>query len=532
MVSGTGGQALVAALETHHVDTVFGIPGTHNLAAFAALASSPINVVLTRHEQGAGYAADGYARVSGRPGICLTTTGPALLNAMASAAQAWSDSVPVLFISPGMPLRHPGRGNGFLHEVKDQQQAMQSVVAFSHRVTSVEEIPRAVALAFAQMQTGRPRPVHLEIPLDLFDERAERHVVAPITPALPSPEDHAVAAAAAMLDRATRPAVLAGGGARRAADLVRTLAERLQAPVLTTVNGKGVLDEGHPLSVGAGLHHEAARALLHEADVVVAIGTELAPADLWYGPIDADDKLIRIDIDPVSVVTNADPAVRLVSDATTALHALLPQVRQAGPTSRAASARAALTTEAAVSGAPWSELTAALDSAVDHDTVVAGDSTMACYYGALTSMRVHRPAGFLYPSGGGTLGYGLPAAIGAALSPDRPKVMALLGDGGLMFTFSELATAAALQLPLPVIVVDNGGYGEIRNEMADRGDPIDAVRLGGVDYPAAALALGCRGIHVKSADQIPDLVDEAWSTDRPTLLHLRESGRADQEGGT
>lgn len=532
MVHVTGGAALISALETHHVDTVFGIPGTHNLAAFAALAGSDIRVVVPRHEQGAGYAADGYARVSNRPGVCLTTTGPAILNAMAAAAEAWSDSVPVLFISPGMPLRHPGRGNGLLHEVKDQQHALASVVAHSHRVTSVEEIPQAVATAFTCMQTGRPRPVHLEIPLDLFDARAEVRAVAPVVPALPSPEDHAVAAAAAMLARSARPAIVAGAGARHAADRVQALAERLQAPVLTTACGKGVLDEGHPLSVGAGLHHESARSLLHDADVVVAVGTELAPADLWDTPLELDPKLVRIDIDGSAMISNANPAVRIVADAAAALHALSAQVEQAGADDRAADARAAITAEAAVAGAPWEDLISALDRVVDHDTVVAGDSAMVCYYGALTMLRVHRPAGFLYPAGGGTLGYGLPAAIGAALSPEQPKVLALMGDGGMMFTLQELATAAALRLPLPVIVVDNGGYGEIRNEMADRGDPIEAVRLGGVDFPAAAVALGCHGHEITSTDRLPELIHAAWTSDRPTLLHVREESRASQEGGT
>ncbi len=526
MALSTGGAALVSALETHHVDTVFGIPGTHNLSAFAALSASRINVVLTRHEQGAGYAADGYARVSGSPGVCLTTTGPAILNAMAAAAQAWSDSVPVLFISPGMPLTHPGRGNGLLHEVKDQHGALGSVVAYSHRVTSVQEIPQAVALAFAAMRTGRPRPVHLEIPLDLLDAAADVGTVVPVTPALAAPEDHSVEAAAAMLARSRRPLVIAGGGARGSAELVRELAERLHAPVLTSANGKGVIDEGHPLSAGTALHLDAAAALVSDADVVLAIGTELAPSDLWNGPIDADDKLIRIDVDATSMLTNANPTVRVLGDASSALHQLLPLVDRRPDDDRATAARQAVTAEAASMGEPWQPMVQALAPIIDYDTVVTADSTMACYYGAMTTLRVHRPAGFLYPTGGGTLGYALSAAIGASLTQAQPKTVTILGDGGMMFTLSELATAAALELPLPVIVVDNGGYGEIRNEMEDRGEPIEAVRLGGVDFPAAARALGCHGVHVESAETLADHVTTAWATDRPTLLHLDERSRA------
>ncbi|MGH3357596.1 MAG: thiamine pyrophosphate-binding protein, partial [Nocardioidaceae bacterium] len=250
-----GGEALVAALAAHGVDTVFGIPGTHNLSVFAAMPGHGIVNVPCRHEQGAGYAADGYARVTGQPGVCITTTGPAILNAAAAAAQAYSDSVPVLFVSPGMPVAHPGQGNGLLHEVKDQSAAMDAVVAYSHRVTSLAEIPSAVAQAFAAMRTGRPRPVHLEIPLDLLDEVGDAEPVAPITVVAAAPDPDLVDTAVRMLSRAQRPVVVVGGGASSAADRVRRLAERTGAPVIASCNGKGVLPESHELSLGAGPQH-------------------------------------------------------------------------------------------------------------------------------------------------------------------------------------------------------------------------------------------------------------------------------------
>ncbi|WP_300604905.1 thiamine pyrophosphate-binding protein, partial [Trebonia sp.] len=195
----TGGEALVAALEAHGAATVFGVPGTHNLPVYAALARSGIRHVSPRHEQGAGFAADGWARASGQPGVCLTTTGPAVLNAATAAAQAYSDSVPMLLVSPGLPLGHPGRGNGYLHEVKDQHAALGALVAYSHRVASVAEIPLAVAQAYAAMATGRPRPVHLELPLDLLGERAPVQVSGPIPVPPAAPATAQVAAAARAL---------------------------------------------------------------------------------------------------------------------------------------------------------------------------------------------------------------------------------------------------------------------------------------------------------------------------------------------
>ncbi len=532
----TGGAALVRALELHGVDTVFGIPGTHNLSVYAALADSSIRSVLTRHEQGAGYAADGYARVSGRPGVVLTTTGPAILNASAAAAQAWSDSVPVLFISPGLPLAHPDRGNGYLHEVKDQQAAMESVLGYSHRVASIAEIPSAVAYAFAAMRTGRPRPVHIEIPLDLLDASAEVSLIAPVVPAVAAPDASAMDAAVELIGSSSRPVLIVGGGARGASAQVKAVAERLGSPVLSTANGKGVFDESHPLSVGAGLHHPSVAQLLLESDVVLAVGTELAPSDLWMGPLPIDDRLVRIDIDATSMVTNADPRVRVVGAADVVLEELLTRLgsdavqeaERAARTDRAASARDALITDARTEGAPWVDILAALAKVVDGDTVVSGDSTMVCYYGALSGLRVRRTAGFLYPTGMGTLGYGLPAAIGAMLGDDTARVFALVGDGGVMFTLPELAGAAALGLALPIVVVDNGGYGEIRNEMDDRGDAVHSVRLGGIDFPAVARAMGCHGMLIENPTDLSAAIEKAWQADRPTLLHIMENSRATQ----
>lgn len=525
----TGGGALVAALHEHGVDTVFGIPGTHNLAIFSALARTPIRTVLPRHEQGAGYAADGYARVRGRPGVCLTTTGPAILNAAAAAAQAWSDSVPVLFVSPGMPTDHPGRGNGTLHEVKNQQAALDAVVSRSHRVTSVREIPRAVALAFTEMTTGRPRPVHLEIPLDLLDATADVVPVAPVCSPPLHPAAGQVRQAAEMLDAARKPVLVLGGGARHAAEEARALAERLGAPVLTTANGKGVLDETHPLSAGAGMHHPSVRELLAESDAVLAVGTELAPSELWSGPLDLPGTLIRVDVDAAAMTANADPAVRVLADAAVALRGIAGELtpgRTGAGVQCAATLRRRVQGDAAVEGGRWAQLMAALTPLVDDRTVVAGDSAMVCYYGALSGLPIHRPAGFLYPAGLGTLGYALPAAIGACLADPDARVLALLGDGGLMFTAPELATAAQLRLPLPVLVVDNGGYGEIRDEMAERQEPVHAVALDPVDFPAMARAMGCHGVALSDPADLGHALTTAFRADRPTLLHIREDGNA------
>jgi acetolactate synthase-1/2/3 large subunit len=524
----SGGQALVDALTLHGVDVVFGIPGTHNLPVYAALGGAGIRHVLARHEQGAGYAADGYARASGKPGVVITTTGPAILNAAAAAAQAYSDSVPVLFIAPGLPLHHPSRGNGYLHEVKDQFRAMDSIVGHAQRVTTVEEIPLAVAQCFAAMTSTRPRPAYLEIPLDLLDLEATTALVPPYAgrPVRPNPES--IRAATELLDAAEHPLLIVGGGASGAANEVRDLAEALQAPVITTANGKGVLPETHPLSLGAGVHHPTVKELVAASDVVVAVGTELAPSDWWWGPIAQQSTVIRIDIDPTAAATNISPAVALVGDAAETISSLLTGLTTAGRTDgRESSAqwRRLLRQDAAQEGSAYLELCAALDAALDDSALIAADSAMACYYGALSNLPLHRPRSFLYPTGVGTLGYGLPAAIGAKIAAPQRQVVALLGDGGVMFTIAELAAAAQAGLAIPVVIVDNAGYGEIRNEMADRGDTVHAVDLASPDFAALARSLGCHGVSLESAALLADAVGAALNADRPTLIHLRVSGR-------
>ncbi|MFD9942758.1 thiamine pyrophosphate-binding protein [Nonomuraea sp. NPDC059023] len=514
----SGGEAVVRALAAHGVDTVFGIPGTHNLEIYRHLPAYGVRHVLTRHEQGAGYAADGYARVSGRPGVVLVTSGPATLNAAAAIGQAYSDSVPVLLLSPGMPSGHVA-GGGYLHETRDQSRALDSVAAYSHRVGGVAAIPAAVASAFAAMTGGRPRPVHLEIPLDLLDRRAVVADVAPVQPPVRVPGAAELSQAARLLAGAARPLVIAGGGARGAA--VRELAERLGAPVVTSANGKGVLAEDHPLALGAGLHLPAVRDLAAWADVVLVAGCELAPSDLWNGPLEFTGAVVRVDVDPAQIVTNAVPDVALAGDAPATLDRLVHLLGDgvAVPREEVARWRALKDGQARAEGARWEWIVRALNSGLGPEAVVAGDSAMVCYYGALTGLR----ARFLYPTGYGTLGYGLPAAIGAALASPGRAVAALMGDGGVMFTVAELAAAAQLGLALPVVVVDNGGYGEIRAEMAARDDPRQAVDLPSPDFPLLARALGARGLRADDETTLTSALREALTADRPTLIHVRES---------
>jgi len=519
----TGGELVVRSLAAHAVDLVFGIPGTHNLELYAHLERLDIRHVLPRHEQGAGYAADGYARASGRPGVAVTTAGPALLNIAAAAAQAQSDSVPLLVVSPGMPRAHPAASSGYLHEMPSQQRAFSGVVERSVRVMSHAELGRELADAFAAFRSRRPRARHVEVPLDLLAEPAEADVpVAPeLAPAAAPPG--AVEDAAALLRAAERPGVIVGGGAAGAAAALVRRAERLGAPVITTANGKGAIPDRHPLALGARINLAAARAWLESCDVVLAVGTELGESDLWGPPLALAGKLVRVDIDPLQAHSNNVAAVALIADAGAALEALVERLDpRPQPDDRAAEVRAAIEPELERQAAPWLDWLAAIDGVLGDDAIVAGDSAMCCYYGALPALPAQRPRSFLYPTGFGTLGYAVPAATGAALAcPDR-RVLALSGDGGLMFTLSELAAAAALALPLPVVVFVNAGYGEIRNEMAGAGFRPLAVDIEPPDLPAAARALGCAGAHAADPGALATAIEAAFEHPAPTLITVPE----------
>jgi len=519
----TGGELAVRSLAAHGVEIVFGIPGTHNLELYAHLGQHAIRHVSPRHEQGGGYAADGYARASGRPGVVITTAGPALLNVAAAAGQAQSDSVPLLVLSPGMPRDHPAASSGYLHEMPSQQRALSGVVERSVRVTSHAELGRELAGAFAAFASQRPRARHVEIPLDLLAEAAAAEV--PVAPdvARPAPAPAAVAAAAERLRLAERPGVVAGGGAAGAAGALTRLAERLGAPVITTANGKGTIPDRHPLALGARLNLPAARAWLEACDVVLAVGTELGESDLWGPPLQLSVALVRVDIDPLQAHSNNVADVALIGDARPALDALLDALESdASLPVATAELRASLDAEHRAQAGPWLDWLAAIDAVAGDDAIVAGDSAMCCYYGALGGLPAQRPRAFLYPAGFGTLGFAVPAATGAKLAAPERRVLALSGDGGLMFTLPELAAAAALELPLPVVVFVNDGYGEIRNEMVGAGIAPVGVDLPAPDLPAAARALGCAGADVSDPDALRDELAAAFERSQPTVIAVPE----------
>ncbi|MFC5236460.1 5-guanidino-2-oxopentanoate decarboxylase [Pseudonocardia zijingensis] len=520
MSTHNGGAAVVETLAAHGVDTVFGIPGTHNLELYRHLAACGIRAVTPRHEQGAGYAAEGYARVSGRPGVVLTTSGPGLTNAMTAAATAYAESQPVLFLSPGVPTGTEGADLGRLHETKDASGAMAHLVRRSRRVGSPEEAADAVTEAFASFRGARPRPVHVEIPLDVLEAHWGGSPWVGAVTAPPAPDAADVRRAAALLAGARRPLVIAGGGAVDAAAEVRALAEALGAPVATTVNGKGVLDESHPLAVGAAVRLRALQKAATGSDALLVVGSELGDSDLWEGRI-GGGTVIRCDVDPAQLHKNCQADVALLGDAATTLRALLAELpRRPDAPGDAGELRDACRAEARADAGSHERINGAVRAALPADAVLAGDSSQVTYLGSVHFFDVPAPRRFCCTPGYATLGYGLPAAIGASLArPGRPAAV-LLGDGAFLFSVQELATAVDLGLPLPIVVVDNGGYGEIRDQQVARGIPPTGVDLPVPDLAALAGAFGAHGVRTSDPGALTALVADALSADRPTLIHL------------
>uniref|UniRef100_UPI0028A051DF 5-guanidino-2-oxopentanoate decarboxylase n=1 Tax=Pseudomonas sp. TaxID=306 RepID=UPI0028A051DF len=323
----TCGEVLVKLLEGYGVDHVFGIPGVHTVELYRGLAGSTIRHITPRHEQGAGFMADGYARTRGVPGVCFIITGPGMTNITTAMGQAYADSIPMLVISSVQSRNALGGGRGKLHELPDQRGLVAGVSAFSQTLMSADDLPQVLARAFAVFDGARPRPVHIEIPLDVLVEPADHLLPGrPIRVSRAAAAPTTVAQMATRLAQAQRPLILAGGGALAAGAALAALAEHLQAPVALTINAKGLVPADHPLQIGSTQSLPVTRELIGEADVVLAIGTELAETDYdvtFQGGFKIPGSLLRIDIDPDQTVRNYLPELALVADAEQAAQAWL-----------------------------------------------------------------------------------------------------------------------------------------------------------------------------------------------------------------
>ena len=523
----TGGEAVVRSLTAHNISTVFGIPGTHNLAIYDALRNTGgIRHILARHEQGAAFMADGYARASGEVGVCLSTTGPAALNTLASLGTAYSDSSPVLCIASQIPAAGIGLDKGYLHECHDQLGSFAPVTKWRARADTVEAIPETMREAFAQMLTGRPRPTAVEIPCDTLDESGELTLPAAATTQRLGPESEQIEQAAQLLRASQRPVIWAGGGAilSGAGGELLQLAERMQAPVFTTVLGKGVIPEDHPLAAGNALLYPDAQAYLSECDLMLAVGTRFTEEETDRWALRLPDSLIHIDIDEEEIDRNYRSTVGVVGDARVALQQINARLQdvgrqRGGQAAEIADLRQRIWRSCQARAPEGIELVHTLRSALPREAIIVSDLTVAAYW-CRRLIDMYEPGTFIYPWGFCTLGFGLPAAIGAKVArPERPVVV-LCGDGGFMFNCQELAAAVQYDLPLVVLVFNDSAYGVLRPQQEVRYGAAHEVDVVNPDFMALAGAFGVDGCRVDSIEQLGPTVAQAIEADRTTLIEL------------
>jgi acetolactate synthase I/II/III large subunit len=549
-VSGRGADVLVRSMEALGATAVFGVPGTHALAIWEALRQSPIASLGTRTELNAGFAADGYARSTGRVAPLLLSTGPGALNSMTALMESASSHVPVVAISSQIPRELIGRGRGFLHDLPDQRASFAPLVKRTWRAESAAGLADLLAEAWQTALAPPSGPVYLEVPVDVLDGPAGAAPAAPAsaptavaglagTPmaaaasvgsAAPSPA--ALAAAADLLNAAERPVVWAGGGVERSGAWaqLRTLAERLRAPVATTYMGKGAFPADHPLAAGSACDDAAYQELLATADVVLCVGTEIGAETTGQYKLRFSGRLIQIDAAPERFGATY-PALGLTGDAAAVLEALTPLVAERRPDGlaeqRVQKLRERIATGLDAQGREVERgILADIAAAAGPDAVIAWDMTIMAYWAA-AHFPVVSPRTFLYPLGSGTLGYAWPAAIGAQAARPAGRTLAVAGDGGIHYGLTELATARQHGIAAKLLIVDDGGYGILREYQRGAFGETHSVDLVQPDFEAACNAFG---VPVRTAEppDLRDALDWAFAAEGPAVVVLRAAVAAHQ----
>ena len=533
MTKATVGEALVAGLKARGVTCVFGIPGVHTVELYRGLAASGIRHVTPRHEQGAGFMADGYARVSGQPGVAFVITGPGLTNTLTPMAQARADSVPMLVVTGVNASGTLGKGHGHLHELPDQHALAKTVALVSEHVAQPGGLEAALDRAYAPFSAGRPGPTHIQIPLDVAGTVSEGSLAAADT-AQPPLDPALIAQAADRLSAARQVVILAGGGVKTANAELQALAEHLDAPVVQTVNARGLM-HGHPLTVPASPSLQSTRALIEDADCVLALGTEMGPTDYdMYatGSMAAMAGLIRVDICPDQLGRHeAELAIQgRAQDVAAALLAALPALPKQGQgAERAEHTRTAAFEEIGPGYRAQVEVLNAMRAAVP-DALMIGDSTQPIYAGNLYYDH-DRPGGwFNAATGYGALGYGIPAAIGAAIAaPDTP-VICIAGDGGAQFSLPEIMAAVDENLPITFVLWNNRGYGEIATSMEAVEVEVVGCDPTPPEFAATAASFGIPFTRVAQDPQaIAAALAEASSRNAPSIVEIDITGPAPEQ---
>ena len=518
----SGAEALIKSLRVNGVDTLFALPGVQLDNIFDSLYQerNAIRVIHGRHEQTAAYMAYGYAQASGRVGPYLVVPGPGVLNTVSALCTAHASNSPVLAMTGHIPSQFIDRGLGILHEVKDQPGFFTNVTKWRGRATHPGAAPGMINEAFRQMRSGRPGPAYCEMAVDVTYEKALVELLDPATPdPAPEPAADILEKAAELLGKAKTPALFIGGGAVGAEDEVRTLAEMLEAPVIATRHGKGVLSDRHYLAQTLS----GGEALWADVDVVLVIGSRFLEPHQFWG-LDDQIKVIRIDADPEQITKPTQPDVKLVTSAERGLAALIDRVpahnaaRPSRKTELEAVKQAALEKISALR--PQKDFVDVIRAALPDDGVVVFDVTQMMFY-SWYGYPAYQPRTVIYPGFQDSLGYGFATALGAKVACPDQRVICVSGDGGFMFTMPELATAALHGINLVTVIFNDSRYGNVRRTQRIQFDGhYMSSDLHNPDFVALAESFGVIGLRANSPEELADKLEEAFAANAPVLIDV------------
>jgi thiamine pyrophosphate-dependent acetolactate synthase large subunit-like protein len=524
-----GSQAM-KLLKQYNVDTIFGIPGVHTIEYYRGITETGIKGIVPRHEQGAGFMADGYARISGKPGVCVLVSGPGVLNAATPIAQAWHDSIPMLVLAASTESELSGKNRGPLHDVPDQAGFFTQLTDASVTVTDPDQFAEVVAQAFASWKVNRARPVHISVPFDVLSKDVSE--IKKVDVALPARHVSAddLAKVVAKVGSSKKIVLICGGGANYAHKEITVLAEKLHSPLITTGNARGLLPDGHPLNAGTTLPFSGGQALIAAADLVIAIGTEFSDVDIIYTGkrVPQPKAMIRVDLDATQLQSGLKADIGVVSDAANFAKELVAALNASGYASGyenaatdAATARGDIGwTNQSRSHFEWLDVISELMPA---NAIVSIDSTQLAYT-AHHYTPWSTPKRWLAPYGLGTLGPAVPMGIGAKVAAPNDPVVIIAGDGGVLFTISELATARDVSGTIVTIIWDNAGYGEIRDSFDRAKADRNGVDISSFDLTVVAQGFGMNASRVRTPAELHTQFKKALSMKTPSVIVVTEPG--------
>ena len=523
MTEMTGAQAIIKTLKKYGIDTIFGLPGIQLDNMFDALYhEDSIRVIHTRHEQAAGYMAFGYAESTGKVGVCLVVPGPGLLNASAALSTAYATNTPVLVLAGQIRSDLIDKGIGLLHEVPNQLGMMESVAKWTASAPSPADAPALVHEAFKQLQTGRTRPVVLEMAMDVMGQKSEVKITERAHELVkPEGDPDLIEKAAKLLGKAKNPMIYVGGGAKDAAIEVRELAESLQAPVTASISGKGAISDRSYLAQ----NRISARELWNEADAVLIVGSRMTgPVLMSNWPMADGRKIIRIDIDPKQIDLLLKPDVGIVADAGKCLNEMIKRVekhnkpRLSREDELITAKKKSLKTFYEVQ--PLAAYTEVIRQELDDDGIFVPEMTQMGYF-SWVWFPVYEPRTFIGCSYQGTLGYGFATALGVKVANPDKQVISINGDGGFLFTGQELATALLHKINLVAIIFRDNAYGNVRKiQDQSYGGRNIAVELHNPDFVKYAEAFGAAGMRAESPESLRDAIRRGFANDVPTLIEV------------